>query len=136
MASHETTGITGEEDDGPGEFVRLSGRSMPLGVLRDEEFQQGAVRLDPGDRLIVYSDGLVERGEHTVEPRDLVADLDASMPATEVVQRLIARVPPRLADDVTVVSVLRTANGGTPLSVATGPDVASEGGSASRCAST
>jgi PAS domain S-box-containing protein len=119
-----------------GELVRLSGRSMPLGVLRDEEFQQGAVRIDPGDRLLVYSDGLVEREEYTVEPGELVADLDASMPATEVVQRLIARVPPRLADDVTVVSILRTADGAPSLAVTTRSDVASQGGSLSRCAST
>jgi serine phosphatase RsbU (regulator of sigma subunit) len=115
-----------------GEVVRLPGRSMPLGVVGDQEFQQGTVRLDPGDRLLVYSDGLVERDEYTVEPRELVADLDGSMPATEVVQRLIARVPPRLTDDVTVVSVRRLAQEGRPLAAATGSDMAFDGGPSSR----
>jgi PAS domain S-box-containing protein len=115
-----------------GEIVRLSGRSMPLGVVGDEEFEQGRVLLEPGDRLLVYSDGLVERDEHTVEPGDLVADLDGSMPATEVVQRLIARVPPRLADDVTVVSVRRMADDSLPLAATTRSDIATNGGPSSR----
>jgi PAS domain S-box-containing protein len=117
-----------------GEVVRLPGRSLPLGVLPDEEFHQGAIRLDPGDSLLVYSDGLVETDEQTVEPGELVAGLDASMPATEVVRRLIARMPPRLSDDVTVVSLRRLSMNGRPVAATARADPAPEGGSASRCA--
>jgi sigma-B regulation protein RsbU (phosphoserine phosphatase) len=117
-----------------GEVVRLPGGSLPLGVLPDEEFRQGAVRLDPGDRLLVYSDGLVETDEHTIEPGELVAGLDESMPATEVVRRLIARMPPRLSDDVTVVSLRRLSQNGRHAAGAARADPVPEGGAAFRCA--
>jgi PAS domain S-box-containing protein len=90
-----------------GELVHLPSRSMPVGVLPDQEFQAGIARLDPGDLLLVYSDGLVETDERSVEPQELTAGLDESMQAAEVVRRLTARMPPRLADDVTVLAVRR-----------------------------
>jgi PAS domain S-box-containing protein len=93
------------------EPVRLQGRSLPLGVLPDEEFQEGVAQLDPGDQLIIYSDGLVETEERTLEPRELVSGLDQSMGATEIVRQLIAGMPRRLLDDVTVVSLCRRSDG-------------------------
>jgi PAS domain S-box-containing protein len=96
-----------------GAVTRLAERSMPLGILPDQEFSEGAVQLDRGDRLLVYSDGLVETERHTVEATELMAGFDESMHATEVVRRLIARMPPQLSDDVTVMCLHRlSANGG------------------------
>src|SRR5207247_5902428 len=43
-----------------GELVHLAGRSLPIGVLDDEAFTESVVRLQPGESLVVYSDGLVE----------------------------------------------------------------------------
>jgi PAS domain S-box-containing protein len=94
-----------------GELVRLPGRSMPLGVQPDQEFQEATIHLDPGDALLVYSDGLVETEEYTLGAQELVDGIDGTMHATEVVRRLIARMPTRLSDDVTVVSLRRLANG-------------------------
>jgi PAS domain S-box-containing protein len=98
-----------------GDLVRLPSRSMPVGVLPDQEFQEGIAQLDPGDMLLVYSDGLVETDERSVEPPELTAGLDESTEAAEVVRRLTARMPPRLADDVTVVAVRRLS--GSPATV-------------------
>jgi PAS domain S-box-containing protein len=90
-----------------GELEQLSARSMPVGVLPNQEFHEGTVALDPGDALLVYSDGLVESDERTVQTDELTAGLDDSMHAAEVVRRLIARMPVRLNDDVTAVVVRR-----------------------------
>jgi PAS domain S-box-containing protein len=90
-----------------GELVRLTERSIPVGVLPDAEFLEGVARLEPGDSLLVYSDGLVETEERTIQPQELMAGIDDSMHAAEVVRRLIARMPPSLSDDVTAVALRR-----------------------------
>src|SRR5256885_6917371 len=59
-----------------GDVALLGSRSLPLGVLEDEAFQEGVERLDPGDTLIVYSDGLVERDDHSLTLADLLSGLD------------------------------------------------------------
>jgi len=90
-----------------GEFVALPARSLPLGMRESEGLDEGTAQLEPGDSLVVYSDGLVETEERSLEPHELTAGLDESMPAAEVVRRLIDTMPPRLPDDVTVVAVRR-----------------------------
>ena len=40
--------------------MRLSAGGPVLGLLAGAEFQQGSVRLDAGDCLVLYSDGIVE----------------------------------------------------------------------------
>lgn len=41
-------------------LLRLSSGGPVLGLLPGIEFQQGAVRLEPGDVMVLYSDGVVE----------------------------------------------------------------------------
>ncbi len=48
------------EANGRSRFVR-GGESMPLGVGPDTSFAEGQIRLEPGDAIIFYTDGLVER---------------------------------------------------------------------------
>ncbi|MEO3785068.1 SpoIIE family protein phosphatase [Actinocorallia sp. B10E7] len=38
-----------------------------LGVLADLDFSEGVVPLSPGDRILLYTDGLIERRDSTVE---------------------------------------------------------------------
>ena len=33
---------------------------MPLGILGDETWERGVVRLGPGDALVLYTDGITE----------------------------------------------------------------------------
>jgi len=43
-----------------GEVVKLPATSLPLGMLADAEFSVETTRLDPGDRIVVYTDGVSE----------------------------------------------------------------------------
>jgi anti-sigma regulatory factor (Ser/Thr protein kinase)/putative methionine-R-sulfoxide reductase with GAF domain len=45
------------------------GRSVPLGVHGDPAFRQDAVRLEPGETVLLYTDGLVERRDAPLEQR-------------------------------------------------------------------
>ncbi|MBO0685383.1 MAG: SpoIIE family protein phosphatase, partial [Candidatus Dormibacteraeota bacterium] len=89
-----------------GQLVKLGPRSLPLGIELDGGFAEGQVQLDPGDTLIVYSDGLVETAEGTVELGELVSGLADDEPAEATVERLMERVPAP-ADDVTVMVLRR-----------------------------
>lgn len=43
-----------------GEVLRLDGSGLPIGVLAEATYPEQAVRVEPGDALIVYTDGLRE----------------------------------------------------------------------------
>jgi serine phosphatase RsbU (regulator of sigma subunit) len=90
-----------------GELVQLSERSLPAGIWPDEEFVEGTVRLEPGDALVVYSDGLVETEERTGDLSEYAEDLEEAADAREMVWRLMRHLPDRLQDDVTVLALRR-----------------------------
>jgi serine phosphatase RsbU (regulator of sigma subunit) len=46
----------------------LSAWGFPLGVRRREPFREAEARLEPGDRLVLYSDGLIEAVDDDGEP--------------------------------------------------------------------
>ncbi len=85
------------------------GRSAPLGALPVAAARTGTtVQLDPGDRLVLYTDGLVERRDVGLDERLQVlerasGDL-AGTPLQEGVARLVARllVDEQTRDDVCV----------------------------------
>lgn len=56
--------------DGVIEFVDAPG--MPIGLIPDAAFAQIDLRLNPGDRLLLYSDGLTE----CPDPKDVLLDED------------------------------------------------------------
>jgi anti-sigma regulatory factor (Ser/Thr protein kinase) len=82
------------------------GGSVPLGVLPFPEFEEVAVRMDPGGTVVLYTDGLVERpGEHIDRGLERLAEAVRAAP-----------VDPELLCD----HVLRelVPDGGTPDDVA------------------
>jgi len=89
-----------------GELTRLTVRSLPLGVLGNAELTEGTVRLEPGNTLIVHSDGLVESEGTTGSLDEFAPELAEAGDAADTVRRLLGRMPARLFDDVTVL-VLR-----------------------------
>jgi phosphoserine phosphatase RsbU/P len=96
-----------------GGLERLGERSLPLGVELGEGFREGQAWLEPGDMLVVCSDGLVEVGDETIGFEELMGRLEGVERAGEAVERLLGTVAERLTDDATAV-VLRRLAGGAP----------------------
>ena len=90
-----------------GELEKLPVRWTPLGVNPDEEYGEGKLRLEPGDTLVVYSDGLVERGDSVVELGTFEPAFEKAADAEDAVGKMLGSIPSPPADDVTVVVLRR-----------------------------
>jgi serine phosphatase RsbU (regulator of sigma subunit) len=114
-------------------LVRADGRVEPagrpgtlLGVLADPEIQEASVHLDPGDALVLYTDGVIEASplDDALGPDRLTdvlrgcAGLDAATIATCVEERTLEVQHGRLRDDVAVVVLRATADGALPFAPA------------------
>jgi serine phosphatase RsbU (regulator of sigma subunit) len=108
------TGVLRYVDVGHGYWAirRADGRldhwgraSPPMLVLPDAELEEGELRLEAGDTLLLYSDGLVETDHSTLSLSDYMEDLDEAKDAETMVKRLLSRAPATLSDDVTVVAL-------------------------------
>jgi PAS domain S-box-containing protein len=93
-----------------GEFVRLRSHSLPLGVLSGTVYEEQQVQMGPGDMLLVFTDGLVEINDVTIEVGELLKGLEGSDTAEEAVARLVETVKGQKGDDVTVVALRRMAD--------------------------
>jgi PAS domain S-box-containing protein len=89
------------------QVTTLPERSLPLGVSSEEPVREGVVALHPGDALIACSDGLLEADGRTVRLWDFAPGLDPADGAERLLRSLMTPVPPRPADDVTVVVLRR-----------------------------
>ncbi|TFV86720.1 GAF domain-containing protein [Blastococcus sp. CT_GayMR20] len=95
---------------GTAAFV-MDGRGPALGVLPDAAYRETRVQLDGDDRLLLFSDGLIERRRV-----DLAASLESlrevvgTGPAgpQELLDDVLTRLNPPGSDDVTLVAVART----------------------------
>lgn len=100
-----------------GELIELGQGALPLGLRRDTTFVRDTVRLEPGDLLLLYSDGLPEA---VGGPRDdafgferLKGLLRAPGEPQAVHDRILAAVEGHLqgkalADDLTLVVIARS----------------------------
>ncbi|HVH46195.1 MAG TPA: SpoIIE family protein phosphatase [Labilithrix sp.] len=81
------------------EHLERGGR--PVGFPAAGPYRESALRLDPGDVLLVYSDGLCEGRAQL--PEQLLAEVEVGGPASAIVEQLIERAPKEeTIDDVTV----------------------------------
>jgi serine phosphatase RsbU (regulator of sigma subunit) len=85
--------------DGTTEFLE-DGRSPLLGVDDGRERPEGEVHLAPGDTLVIYTDGLVERPEIPID--DGLAALAVQVAAGARTAELLASVAEPRRDDVAV----------------------------------
>jgi hypothetical protein len=94
----------------------LDARGVGLGLLREPEYHPETLVLDPGDRLVCYTDGVVEArnaaGDQFDDGRleELVASFPPTMPSQEAASAIISAVNRFLAgaephDDMTVLTV-------------------------------
>jgi len=95
-----------------GGVEELRQESLPLGRFRKAEYRNGELRLAPGDRILLYTDGVTEAMSPAGEPfgDERLRDIAASSP-DEILGHLnewTARQPGEpLDDDVTLVVVQR-----------------------------
>ncbi|OUE18419.1 Phosphoserine phosphatase RsbU [Clavibacter michiganensis] len=87
-------------------------RNLPLGALGIQEWRTSTVRLEPGDMLLVCSDGVLDLFDGTIASLDLAARTamhadSSAAAAVESLTRLAAETTP--PDDVTVVAIRRAA---------------------------
>src|SRR3954463_9263962 len=73
--------------DGRVEPVRLAA-DPPFGTVRGHQYRVQELPLEPGDRLVFFTDGILERNTTSVDIEAMVAD-GAGMHAREAVQPLI-----------------------------------------------
>jgi sigma-B regulation protein RsbU (phosphoserine phosphatase) len=82
---------------------------MPIGAFHDESWQCGNARLEPGDTLLVMSDGIFDAFGGTIGAFDVLAKyIRPDTLLDDAIDRMIADATPRVEnDDVTVVAVRR-----------------------------
>ena len=97
-----------------GELVKLESTAPMLGAFEEWDCAEGEVRLDPGDTLLLYSDGVTEAtnsmGDEFGEDRLVRILRQSGAPATgdlarEIVKAVSAFSGASLTDDVTVVAL-------------------------------
>jgi len=92
-----------------GTIDRLRSDDLPLGILSDAHWTERSTTVEPGDRMLLFSDGLLDLVEDQVEwwvpIGAMVAAYDDATDLLAHIAELTARMQP--SDDVTVVAVFR-----------------------------
>jgi len=98
-----------------GEVEMLEFGQMPLAVLEMQDFEEHHTRLEVGDKLVLYTDGISE-ARHGVELFDLEgirqfiaehSNLSANEMAYELLEAAVGWAQGKLSDDAAVVVIER-----------------------------
>ena len=94
-----------------GSYERLESADLPVGVPGASGWTSHALRLDPGDLIVTFSDGVLDLYDGTLAAVDRVADMAReSTSAEELVERITALAAGQSnPDDVTVLVLRREA---------------------------
>jgi hypothetical protein len=91
-----------------GSMVRLHGRHLPLGLEAEDAWQEEAIRLEPGDALVIFSDGLLDFFDDEEATYAFLTDLMMRHSSAQgFVDALVKLTPPEQPDDCTVIAVRR-----------------------------
>ncbi len=93
-----------------GDVELLQSPGVPVGILPNQVYEDGAVTIEPGDVLVVYSDGLLDVCEDMFEtPAKLAAQIEGISSAPAIVQRVmdLAATDGPLPDDLTIAVLSR-----------------------------
>ena len=88
-----------------GRVEQIDGQGRPIGVSQGDDRIARSNRLGPGDLLVLYTDGLVERRGVSIDAglgrlADALADVDRTAGVAEIADELIADLEPEPDDDV------------------------------------
>lgn len=99
-----------------GETVRLDSDDRPFGILPEDHWTEHELTLEPGSRMLVFSDGLLDLIDDPTEWWVPIGDLIRQAPDADGLLAAVAGLArDRTAlDDVTAVAVFRRAGGDAP----------------------
>jgi serine phosphatase RsbU (regulator of sigma subunit) len=78
---------------------------LPLGLFADTSYEESRVQLEPGDRLVLVTDGMIERNAEGLDLPQAIVDTRSLHPreATHSLTGMVVRLSgPTLADDATI----------------------------------
>ncbi|MCY7413445.1 MAG: SpoIIE family protein phosphatase [Salinibacterium sp.] len=94
-----------------GGMTRLATTNFPLGSGLDEEWEERIVTIDPGDTLVLISDGVLDLFDGALTSlasvEQMVRDADT---ASAFVEAIVRKTGDQAEDDVTIVAVRRNAD--------------------------
>ena len=96
-----------------GSWERLASDDLPLGVDDDGRWQELEIELQPGDTVVVFSDGVLDLKGEPASPADVerlcseLADVARTAPDVRSLVATMTSPAPIAADDVTVVALRR-----------------------------
>jgi sigma-B regulation protein RsbU (phosphoserine phosphatase) len=106
--------------DGTADYVSVSGGPL-IGVFPDAQFRVTTMHVEPGDTIVLYTDGLTEARTSTPEQQygsqALLAFVRRIAPATApaavaALTELVSGFGPRLVDDTAIMALSITAESG------------------------
>jgi hypothetical protein len=91
-----------------GTAVRLHGRHLPLGLEAEDAWEEESVRLEPGDSLVIFSDGLLDFFDDEEATYAYLTGLMTRHASPQgFVDALVKLTPEGQPDDCTVIAVRR-----------------------------
>jgi hypothetical protein len=91
-----------------GTAMRLHGRHLPLGLEAEDAWEEESVRLDPGDSLVIFSDGLLDFFDDEEATYAYLTGLMTRHASPQgFVDALVKLTPDGQPDDCTVIAVRR-----------------------------
>ncbi len=100
-----------------GRFERLAGTGIALGLFENSEYAAAETRIEPGDLLVFYSDGITEAEDPSGQPLEesgleLILERHADKPPSAIGAEVLAAVQAharraRFTDDLTILAVKR-----------------------------
>jgi sigma-B regulation protein RsbU (phosphoserine phosphatase) len=101
-----------------GRFERMHGTGIALGLFEHAEYTAAETRLEPGDLLVFYSDGITEAEDPSGQPLEesgleLVLERHADKAPVAIAAEVLAAVQSyarraRFTDDLTILAVTRS----------------------------
>jgi serine phosphatase RsbU (regulator of sigma subunit) len=100
--------------------------NLPFGILADAAYETFDVTLEPGDRLVFVTDGMLERSAAQIDLPAAIrdsADLHPREAAADLADRVLAATRHALSDDATVLCLDWYGGHGQPRDTADGADI-------------